>query len=167
MLKKSLTGLVAASALAVPLAAVAWADPTPTPTPPALPGTTGQNPAAPEANGQGPLNPPAPGAPGSNGPAPVCVVSATTPTAPQTQGIPAQGAPSTTKWLPVATLQGSVASDLGLPSGTPVKVFCAPAGTPNPQGQPANAEIPGQPNFGQPNPALYPVSNPPLNQPGQ
>ena len=159
MLKKLLTGVLAAGAMAVPLAAVAGADPSPNPNPPAVP----------EANGQGPANPATPAVPGSNGQAPICVVSANPP-APGTsvqvttaQGTTAQGtsvqvAPAAT-WQQVATLQGSVATDLGLPAGQPMNVFCAPAGTQNPQGQPASAELPGQPNLGPPNPVQ--------NQPGQ
>jgi hypothetical protein len=158
MLKKLLTGVVAAGAMAVPLAAVAGADPTPAPNPPAVPGTNAENPAnppaAPQANG-------APGAPGTNAQSPVCVVSANTPAqGTPAQGMPAQGTPAstTTNWRQVATLQGSMASDLGLPAGQPMKVFCAPAGSQNPaqnsQGQPAGLQTPGQPN-------------PPLNQPGQ
>jgi hypothetical protein len=161
MLKKLLTGTLAAGAVAVPLAAVAWADPPPNPNPPAVPAS----------NGQGPANLATPAVAGPNGQAPVCVVSANAP-APETsvQGT-AQGTspvtnaqgPGTTTWRQVATLQGSDATDLGLPAGQPMKVFCAPAGTQNPQGQPAGAEIPGQPNVGQPNPAQNPVQN----QPGQ
>jgi hypothetical protein len=150
-----LTGVLAAGAMAVPLAAVAWADPPPNPNPPAVPESNGQNPASPSpggvpaANGLGPANPAAPAGQG-----PVCVVSANTPT----QGTATQGTAGTT-WRQVATLQGSVASDLGLPEGQPLKVFCAPAGTQNPQGQPAGAENPGQPNVG--------LTNPVQNQPGQ
>jgi hypothetical protein len=146
MLKKLLTGVLAASTVAVPLATVAWAEPSPTPSPPAVPGANGQNPAnanapaAPEANGQ---------VPSANGQNPVCVVSANMPTegippTPTTTGTPAAA------WRQVATLQGSVASDLGLPAGQPMKVFCAPASSqnpsPNPQGQPASAQNPGQTN---------------------
>jgi hypothetical protein len=159
MLKKMLTGVLAAGALAVPLAAVASADPTPNPNPPAVP----------ESNGQSPTNPATPGVPGSNGQGPICVVSANTPTQGTTtqgmtaQGTTSQGTTAQTSWRQVATLQGSVASDLGLPAGQPMKVFCAPAGSQNPQGQPASAENAGQTNTGPINPAM----NPAQNLPGQ
>lgn len=156
MLKKLLTGVVAASAMAVPLATAAWADPAPNPNPPAVPG----------GNDQGPANPAAPAAQGSNGQGPVCVVGANPP-APGTpvqgasaQGTPLQVAPGAT-WQQVATLQGPVASDLGLPAGQQTKVFCAPAGSSqNPQGQPAGYQ-PGQTNPGQTNPAQGQQQNPP------
>jgi hypothetical protein len=165
MLKKSLTGLLAASAISIPLAAVAWADPTPNPNPPAVPQANGQPgnpnaPATPEAYGQNPANPTAPAAPGGNGAGPVCVVSANVPT----QGIGAQGTAnqgaSSDTWRQVATLQGSVATQLGLNGGQPMKVFCAPAGTENPQGQPVSVENPGQPTIGQ-----IPAQNPLPGQP--
>jgi hypothetical protein len=155
MLKKLLTGVLAASAMAVPLAAAAWADPSPNPNPP----------AAPEANDQGPANPAAPAVPSSNGQGPVCVVAANPP-APGTliQGVTAQGTsvqvtPGAT-WQQVATLQGPVASDLGLPAGQTTNVFCAPTGSQNPAGQPTGYQ-PGQTNPGQTNPAQGPLQNPP------
>jgi hypothetical protein len=155
MLKKLLTGVLAAGAMAVPLAAAAWADPSPNPNPP----------AAPEANDQGPANPATPAVPSSNGQDPVCVVAATPP-APGTfiQGVTAQGTsvqvtPGAT-WQQVATLQGPIASDLGLPAGQPMNVFCAPTGSQNPQGQPTGYQ-PGQTNPGQTNPAQAPLQNPP------
>ena len=145
MLKKLLTGALAAGAMAVPLAAVAWADPTPNPNPP----------AAPAANDQGPANPVTPVVPSSNGQGPICVVG-TNPPAPGTfvQGTSAQVTPGTT-WQQVATLQGTVASDLGLPAGQPMNVFCAPTGPQNPQGQPTGYQP------GQTNPAQAPLENPP------
>jgi hypothetical protein len=160
MLKKLLTGVLAASAMAVPLAAAAWADPSPNPNPP----------AAPQANDQGPANPATPAVPSSNGQGPVCVVAANPP-APWTsiQGATAQGTsvqvtPGTT-WQQVATLQGPVASDLGLPAGQTMSVFCAPTGSQNPQGQPTGYQPgqtnPGQTNPGQTNPAQAPFPNPP------
>ena len=92
-------------------------------------------------------------------------VAATAP-APGTfiQGVTAQGTsvqvtPGAT-WQQVATLQGPVASDLGLPAGQPMNVFCAPTGSQNPQGQPTSYQ-PGQPNPGQTNPAQAPLPNPP------
>jgi hypothetical protein len=110
----------------------------------------------PTANGQNPANP---AVAGSNGQAPTCVVSANTP--PQagsgTVNNPVQGAPAAT-WREVATLQGSAASDLGLPAGQTMKVFCAPAGTPNLAEQPVGLQNPGQTN---------PATNPVQNQPGQ
>ena len=149
MLKKLLTGALAAGAMAVPLAAVAWADPTPNPNPP----------AAPTANDQGPANPATPTVPSSNGQGPICVVAANPP-APGTsiqgataQGTPVQVAPGAT-WQQVATLQGPVASDLGVPAGQPMNVFCAPTGSQNPQGQPTGYQP------GQPNPAQAPLQNP-------
>lgn len=153
MLKKLLTGVLTAGAMAVPLAAAAWADPAPNPNPP--------------ANDQGPANPAAPAAPASNGQGPVCVVAATPP-APGTsiQGTTAQGAsaqvPPGAAWQQVATLQGPVASDLGLPAGQPMNVFCAPTGSQNPQSQPAGYQ-PGQPNPQAPaqNPAEQPGSQNP------
>jgi hypothetical protein len=160
MLKKMLTGALAASAMAVPLAAVAWADPPPNPNPPAVPNPLNPNPpATPESYGQGPMNPATPAVSGPNGQGPTCVVSANPPAQGATaqgtsaEGTSAEGTPATT-WRQVATLQGSVASDLGLPSGQTMKVFCAPAGTPNPQGQPASLQTPGQTN-----PAQTPVQN--------
>jgi hypothetical protein len=150
MLKKLLTGVLAAGAMAVPLAAAAWADPSPNPNPPAVP----------EANDQGPANPATPAVPSSNGQGPVCVVAANPP-APWTsiQGATAQGTsvqvtPGTT-WQQVATLQGPVASDLGLPAGQPMNVFCAPTGSQTTQGQPTGYQP------GQPNPAQAPLPNPP------
>jgi hypothetical protein len=154
MLKKLLTGSLAAGALAVPLAGVAWADPVPSPNPPTVPNTAPANPAnpaaVPEANGQNPANPAAPGA---NGQAPTCVVSA---------NIPAQGTPGT--WRQVATLQGSTASDLGLPAGQNMKVFCAPMGTQNTAEQPASLSNPSQTSPGQPG---APAPAPLQTQPGQ
>jgi len=95
---------------------------------------------------------------------PVCVVAANPP-APGTsiQGTTAQGTsvqvtPGTT-WQQVATLQGPVASDLGLPAGQTMNVFCAPTGSQNPQGQPTGYQ-PGQTNLGQTNPAQAPLQNP-------
>ena len=149
MLKKLLTGVLAAGAMAVPLAAAAWADPAPNPNPPAAPG----------ANDQGPANPAAPVVPSSNGQGPVCVVAANPP-APGTSipGVTAQGTsaqvPPGTAWQQVATLQGPIASDLGLPAGQPANVFCAPTGSPNPLGQPAGYQ-------GQTNPVQAPLQNPP------
>jgi hypothetical protein len=150
MLKKLLTGVLAAGAMAVPFAAAAWADPSPNPNPP----------AAPEANDQGPANPATPAVPSSNGQGPICVVAANPP-APGTsiQGATAQGTsvqvtPGTT-WQQVATLHGSVASDLGLPAGQPMNVFCAPTGSQNPQGQPTGYQP------GQTNPEQAPLQNPP------
>ena len=137
MLKRTLTGLVAATAMAVPLAAVAWADPSPTPIPPAGPG----------ANGQAPTNSASPAAPAANGGNPVCVVSANTPST-SMQGTSGPGGPAQqgnpgTTWHQVATLQGSMATQIGLPAGgQQMKVFCAPPGTENPQGQPVS--YPGQ-----------------------
>jgi hypothetical protein len=163
VLKKLLTGGLAAGAMTVPLAGLAWADPTPNPNPPAVPGANGQGlvnanpPAAPEANGQGPTIAGAPAVPGSNEQGPTCVVSTNT---------PAQAAPGT-DWRQVATLQGSVASDLGLPPGQVVNVFCTPTGAQNPSTtQPAGLANPGQPgteNPGQPGPLNPP---PPQGQTG-
>lgn len=157
MLKKLLTGVVAAGAMAVPLATAAWADPPPNPNPPAVPG----------GNDQGPANPAAPAVQGTNGQGPVCVVGVNPP-APGTavqgasaQGTPVQAAPGA-MWQQVATLQGPVASDLGVPAGQQMKVFCAPTGSQNPQGQPAGYQ-PGQTNPGQTNPA----QGGPQNAPGQ
>lgn len=167
MLKKLLMGSLAAGAMAVSLAGAAWADPLPSPNPPPVPNPNGQNPAspgpaaAPQANGLGPVNPAAtPAIAGSNGQGPTCVVSATTPAqgTSATVNNPGQGAPAT-PWRQVATLEGSVASDLGLPPGQTMKVFCAPAGTPNLAEQPTT----GLGNSGQTNPAQNPVQN----QPGQ
>ena len=154
MLKKLLTGGLAACTMAVPLAAVASADPSPTPNPPAMPNVNSQNPtnpnpgAVPGANGPGPVSPAAPAAAGPNGQTPTCVVSANT---------PAQGPPGTT-WRQVATLQGSVASGLGLPPGQTMNVFCAPVGAPNLAEQPVGSANPGQ---------ATPAPNPVQNQPGQ
>ena len=167
MLKKLLMGSLAASAMAVPLAGVAWADPLPNPNPPPVPNANGQNPAdpnpaaVPQANGLGLVNPATPAITGSNGQGPTCVVSANTPaqgTSP-TVNNPVQGAPGAT-WLQVATLEGSVASDLGLPPapGQTMKVFCAPVGSQNLAEQPTGLENPGQTN---------PVQNPVQNQPGE
>ncbi len=134
MLKKLLTGGLAAGAMAVPLAGLAWADPVPNPTPP-----------APGVNGQGPTMPGQPAVPSSNGQNPTCIVSANTPAPlPSAPGASVQGA-ANSDWQQVATLQGSVASNLGLPPGQVVKVFCAPAGVQNPQGQPTGFENGGQP----------------------
>ena len=147
MHKKLLTGVLAAGAMAVPLAGVAWADPAPNPNPPAVP----------ESNYQGPANPASPVAPVSTGEGPICVVAANPPASGSSvQGATAQGttgevAPGTT-WRQVATLQGSVATDLGVPAGQPMNVYCVPAGSPNAQGQPASAETPGQTNSGQVSP---------------
>ena len=101
---------------------------------------------------------------GPNGQGPVCVVAANSP-APGTfiQGATAQGTsvqvtPGTT-WQQVATLQGPVASNLGLPAGQTMNVFCAPTGSQNPQGQPTGYQ-PGQTNLGQTNPAQAPLQNP-------
>jgi hypothetical protein len=177
MLKKLLTGVLAAGAMAVPLAAVAWADPPPNPNPPAVP----------HANDQGPANPAAPVVPSGNGQGPICVVAANPP-APGTsiqgataQGTPAEVTPGAT-WQQVATLQGPAASNLGLPAGQPMNVFCAPTGSPNPQSQstgyqpgqtnPAPAPLqnpqgeptgyqPGQTNPGQTNPGQTPLQNSP------
>jgi hypothetical protein len=155
MLKKLLTGVLAAGAMAVPLAAVAGADPSPNPNPP----------GAPAANDQGPANPAMPAVPSSNGQGPICVVGSNPP-APGTpiQGTSAQLAPGTT-WQQVATLQGPVASELGLPAGQPMNVFCAPTGSQNPPGQPTGYQPgqtnPGQTNPGQTNPAPAPLQNPP------
>jgi hypothetical protein len=169
MLKKSLTGVLAAGAMAVPLAAAAWADPAPNPNPPAPPG----------ANAQGPVNPAMPAVPSSNGQGPVCVVGANPPAPGTFQGVTAQGTsvqvPPGTTWQQVTTLQGPVASDLGLPAGQPANVFCASTGSPNPLGQPAGYQpgqtnpgqaplqnpAPGQQNLGQTNPAEAPLQNPP------
>jgi hypothetical protein len=168
MLKKLLTGVLAAGAMAVPLAAVAWADPMPSPNPP----------GGPVANDQGPgnpANPAAPAVPSSYGQGPICVVGANPP-APGTsiqgataQGTPAEVAPGAT-WQQVATLQGPAASNLGVPAGQPMNVFCAPTGSQNPQGQPIGyppgLPIPGQTNPGQA-PAQNPQSEPAGYQPGQ
>lgn len=141
MLTKLLTGGLAAGAIAVPLAGVAWADPPANPGPPAVPGTN-----SPAPGGPAQTTPGQPAAPAANGQDPTCVVSANNPaTNPTNNGSTA----STAQWTQVATLQGSVASNLGLPAGQVAKVFCAPAGTPNPQGQPTGAT--GAPNaLGQP-----------------
>jgi hypothetical protein len=62
-------------------------------------------------------------------------------------------------WRQVATLDGSIASDLGLPPGQTMNVFCAPVGTQNlPAEQPIGLENPGQTSPGQ---------NAVQNQPGQ
>ena len=152
MLKKLLMGGLAAGAMAVPLAGVAWADPLPNPNPPPMPNPSDQNPAVPQAN------PATPAVAGSNGQGPTCVVSANAPAQGPAPAVnnPVQGAPGTT-WLQVATLEGSVASDLGLPPapGQTMKVFCAPVGS-----QSLAAEQPtGLANPGQMNPVQ--------NQPGQ
>ena len=158
MLKKLLTGVLAAGAMAVPLAAVAWADPPPNPNPPAVP----------QGNDQAPGNPAAPAVPSATGQGPICVVAATPPApgAPiqgaTAEGTPAQVAPGAT-WQQVATLQGPAASNLGLPAGQPMNVFCAPTGSQNPQGQPSGYQ-PGQTNPGQTNPA-NPMQNPAPGQP--
>lgn len=153
MLKKLLTGGLAAGALAVPLAGLAWADPAPNPAPP-VPGANGQPASANE---------------------PTCVVSQNTPVQAPAG---ANTAPGSSAWHQVATLQGSVASDLGLPPGQTVKVYCAPGGAapaaqptgygntaqqpigtpgqpgtpPAEQGSPQNPAAPGQPSAPQ-NPA--------------
>jgi hypothetical protein len=151
MLKKLLTGALAASAMAVPLAGVVAADPSTSPNPPAAPNANAQNlvnpngPAAP-ASGQGPANAAAPAVTGPQTPA--CVVSANT---------PAQGPPGTT-WLQVTTLQGSLASELGLSPGQTMSVYCAPAGAPNVAEQPTGVGNPGQTN---------PQQNAVQNQPGR
>lgn len=150
MLKKLLTGALAAGAMAVPLAAVAWADPSPAPNPP----------SGPDTNAQGPGNPGTPVAPSSYGQGPTCLVLPNAPAQGTSVQGAAEGGMSATNWQQVATLQGSVASNLGLPAGQTMKVFCAPAGTPNPQGLPIGYQ-PGQPNPGQTNPAPW------QNQPGQ
>ena len=131
MLKKLLTGGLAAGAMAVPLAGLAWADPVPNPTPP-VPGANAQSPASgpavPAANGANPAN------------EPTCVVSQNTP-------VQAPAGSSTSpagEWRQVATLQGSVATDLGLPPGQNVKVYCAPASAQNPAAQPTGFGLPGQ-----------------------
>jgi len=129
MLKKLLTGGLAAGAMAVPLAGLAWADPVPNPTPP-VPGANAQGPAAqgPAASGANPAS------------EPTCVVSQNTPVqAPAGNSTSPAG-----EWRQVATLQGSVASDLGMPPGQTVKVFCAPASTQNPGAQPTGFGLPGQ-----------------------
>jgi hypothetical protein len=160
MLKKLLTGVLAAGAMAVPLAAVAWADPPPNPNPPAIP----------QGNDQGPANPAAPAVPSGNGQGPICVVAANPP-APGTsiqgataQGTPAEVTPGAT-WQQVATLQGPAASNLGLPAGQPTNVFCAPTGPQNPQGQPTGNQ-PSQTNPGQ-GPSQNPQGQPTGYQPGQ
>lgn len=154
MLKQLLTGGLAASALAVPLSAVAWADPSPVPNPPTMPNAGGQNPpganpsAAPAAGGQGSTNPAAPAVPGSNVQSAACVASANS---------PAQGPPGT-MWVQVATLDSSAASQLGLPPGQTMNVFCAPVGSRNVAERPTAPANQGQTN---------PPQNPPQNQPGQ
>jgi hypothetical protein len=63
---------------------------------------------------------------------------------------------------PLRQMQGSTASDLGLPAGQPMNVFCAPTSPQSLQGQPQPAGYqPGQTNPGQPNPAQGPLQNPP------
>ena len=158
MLKKLLMGGLAAGAMAVPLAGVAWADPLPTPNPPPMPNPSGQNPANPNPVAVPQANPTTPAGAGTNGQGPTCVVSANAPAQGPTATVnnPVQGAPGMT-WLQVATLEGSVASNLGLPPapGQTMKVFCAPVGS-----QSLAAEQPtGQVNPGQMNPVE--------NQPGQ
>jgi len=164
MLSKLLTGGLAAGAIAVPLAGVAWADPPANPGPPSVPGYTSPAPGAPA---QGPA---APGqqAPAANGQGPTCIVGANAP----------ENGPGVTgaQWQQVATLQGPVASQLGLPAGEVAKVFCTPAGTPNPQGQPAGVENPNplsQPagvdnptTPGQPSGTENPGQNPPAQPTG-
>ncbi|MBV9088353.1 MAG: hypothetical protein JO044_00370 [Mycobacteriaceae bacterium] len=161
--------------MAVPLAGLAWADPAPNPTPPPATGANGQgstnsNPSAvPDANPQGPTTPGSPAVPAANGQGPTCVVGQNAP-APTPSANGTQGPSGTADWRQVATLQGPVASDLGLPPGQVVKVFCAPAGTPNPSVQPTGFENSGQP--GQPGPQNPPLPPPaptgPQNQaPGQ
>jgi hypothetical protein len=188
MLKKLLMGGMAAGVMAVPLAGVAWADPMPNPSPTPMPNPSGQNPATanpgavpesnaipgavPEANPTMPgmpgampeANPAMPAGAGSSAQGPTCVVSANAPA--PTVNNAAQGAPVT--WLQVATLEGSVASQLGMPAAPTqmMKVFCAPVGSLSGAAeQPTGLSNPGQPtgmsNPGQPNPAQNPV------QPGQ
>jgi hypothetical protein len=151
MLKKMLTGVLAAGAMAVPLAGVAWADPAPNPNPP----------AAPESTDQGPANPAAPA--GMSAGSPVCVVAAN-PQAAGAQGGP-QAAPGAT-WHQIASLQGSVASDLGVPAGQPMSVFCAPTSSQSPQNQPTGY-LPGQPNQGMPNQGMPNQGQPIQGQPNQ
>jgi hypothetical protein len=152
MLKKVLTGALSASAMALPLAGLAWADPPPGPNPPTVPNANGQNPAnpnppaVPTGNGQNPANTATPMVAGSGGQSPSCVVSA---------GTPVQGPPGTT-WVQVATLDGSVASELGLTSGQTMSVFCAPVGSPNVAERPTALGNPGQTN---------PQQSPAQNQP--
>jgi hypothetical protein len=159
MLKKLLTGGLAAGAMAVPFAGLAWADPAPNPTPPPVPSANGpanpNPPAVPDANPQGPTTP-ALAVPASNGQGPTCVVSA---------NAPAQGT-SGTDWRQVATLQNSVASDLGLPPGQVVKVFCTPANVQNPQQQPAGFENPGPTGTQNPEQPGAPNPLPPAGQTG-
>jgi hypothetical protein len=166
MLKKLLMGGVAAGAMAVPLAGAAWADPVPTPNPVPMPNPSGQNPANPEPAAVPEANPAAPAIAGSNGQGPTCVVSANAPAQGPSPTVnnPLQGAQGST-WVQVATLEGSVASDLGLPPapGQMMKVFCTPAGSQMTAEQPTGLVNPGQTNPGQTNPAQNPVQN----QPGQ
>jgi hypothetical protein len=162
MLKKLLMGGLAAGAMAVPLAGVAWAEPLPIPNPPPMPNPSGQNPANSDPATVPQASPAMPAVAGSDGQGPSCVVSANAPAQGPSPTVnnPVQGAPGST-WLQVATLEGSVASDLGLPPvpGQTMKVFCAPVGSQN-----LAAEQPtGLVNPGQTNPAQNPVQN----QPGQ
>jgi hypothetical protein len=150
MLKKLLTGGLAAGAIGIPFAGVAWADPPVNPGPPAVP----------DSNAQGSAVPAQPAAvPASNGQGPSCIVSA---------NAPAEAAPGTqaagTQWRQVATLQGSDATDLGLPPGQVVKVFCAPAGTQTPSAQATGVENPGQIPQAQPAGVQNPGQIPPAQQ---
>jgi len=166
MLKKLLTGGMAAGAIGIPFAGVAWADPPVNPGPPAVPDSNaqgsavpGQPAAVPASNGQGPATPGQPGVPAANGQGPSCIVSA---------NAPAEAAPGTqaagTQWRQVATLQGSDATDLGLPPGQVVKVFCAPAGTQTPSAQATGVENPGQIPQAQPAGVQNPGQIPPAQQ---
>jgi hypothetical protein len=155
-------GGLAAGAMTVPLAGVAWADPVPNPNPPPMPNPSGQNPADLNPAAVPLANPATPALAGPNGQGPTCVVSANAPAQrpSPTVNSPVQEAPGTT-WLQVATLEGLVASDLGLPAAPPgqtMKVFCAPVGSSLAAEQPTGLVNPSQTN---------PAQNPVQNQPGQ
>ena len=129
MYKKLLVGGLAASAVAVGLAALGWADPPPTPNTNAPTPAT----AAPNVTAEAPPAGPA---------LPACMVSAST---------PVQGPPGTV-WVLVSPLQGPIASQLGLPAGQTLSVYCAPAGSPNVAERPSNPSQTSAP----PTPAAVP-----------